>query len=76
MAKLEAQVANFETEKSRAVADAKLEAANATMAQQMALYNRGLQNGYNMAKGTASPSSLQLPSFNSPASGGSTTTPF
>ena len=42
MAKLEAQVANFETEKSRAVADAKLEAANARLEERMDALERRL----------------------------------
>ena len=37
----------------------------------MELYNQGLQNGYNMAKGTASPAAFMLPSFSSPAAPGS-----
>ena len=45
------------------------------MAKQMSLYNQGLQNGYNMAKGTASPGSFQLPSFDSPSTVGSATSP-
>ena len=46
---------------------AKLEAQN----KHMEVYNQGLQNGYNMAKGTASPAAFMLPSFSSPAAPGS-----
>ena len=61
----------FDTRNSFSIAPeeavAKLEAQN----KHMEVYNQGLQNGYNMAKGTASPAAFMLPSFSSPAAPGS-----